>query len=121
VPDGKTSSDLVFGLAFLGQDGGRYCDVFFDRIKQAQGTLGVNLSRLLGTVAAHELGHLLLGSHAHSNAGIMSAMWGMENLRHIDMGDLLFNREQALRMQGRLGEDGVRFVNVSARRGKIDF
>jgi hypothetical protein len=119
VPDGKTSSDLVFGLAFLGQDGGRYCDVFFDRIEQAQGKLGVKLSDLLGTVAAHELGHLLLGSHAHAYAGIMSRVWGMENLHQLNMGNLLFSRDQVSHMKGRIRDDEVKFVSVNTKLGKI--
>ena len=60
VPTGKTSSDLVFGLAFLDERGvGKYSDVFLDRIEEACAESGADLSRLLGAVAAHELGHLL--------------------------------------------------------------
>lgn len=108
VPDGKTSTDLVFGIAFLGPSGeGKYADVFFRRIEAAFGSNAQNISRMLGTVSAHELGHLLLGSHAHSGAGIMMASWGAETVCRVEMGSLLFTRDQAALMRARVGGNGV--------------
>lgn len=116
VPTGKTSNDLVFGLTFLAQDGtGRYSDVFFNHLEDAHRKLGTNLSRLLGTVAAHELGHLLLGSHAHSHMGIMRPRWEKETLRQIGMGNLLFTREQACLMKARIERNDVRLVGLGTR------
>ena len=104
VPHGNTRTDLVFGEAFLGEDGsGKYADVFFDRIQAASGPSEPDTAQLLGAVAAHELGHLLLGSRAHSRAGIMQPVWERECLRRIWMGSLLFTREQARSIQLRFG------------------
>jgi len=104
VHHGLTRTDLVFGEAFLGEDGtGKYTDVFFDRIEAASGTPQPDTAQLLGAVAAHELGHLLLGSQAHSHAGIMQPVWEKECLRRIWMGSLLFTRDQARSMQLRFG------------------
>ena len=101
VPTGNTRSDFVFGEAFLGEDGrGQYIDVFFDRLSQTQGD--VDLALLLGAVSAHELGHLLLGSHAHSQIGIMEPRWKMDSVRRIGMGMLMFTPEQARRMKTRI-------------------
>jgi hypothetical protein len=119
VPTGKTSSDLVFGLAFLDEDGrGKYGDVFYNRIAEAHHESGANLSLLLGTVAAHELGHLLLGSHAHSYAGVMTPVWRGDVLRRMDMGRLLFTPEQASVMKARIGGQEMSLVSVggSARK-----
>jgi len=103
VPDGKTRTDTVFGEAFLGEDGsGKYADVFFNRVQAAAAVPGLNSSQLLGAVTAHELGHLLLGSRAHSASGIMEPVWEQECLRRIWMGSLLFTREQAQLMQRRV-------------------
>jgi hypothetical protein len=103
VPTGKTSSDSVFGVAFLGEDGrGKYGDVFFDRIQNAGRTFGAPVARLLGAVSAHELGHLLLGFRGHSNVGIMAPMWGEESLREVGMGTLLFTPEQSKLMRSRI-------------------
>lgn len=93
VPQGRTYSDFVFGEAFLGPDGkGAYADVFFNRLRQASERS--NLAQLLGAVSAHELGHLLLGSHSHALIGIMQPTWGPESLRRISMGNLTFTSEQ---------------------------
>jgi hypothetical protein len=70
---------------------------------------------LLGTVAAHELGHLLLGSHAHSSIGIMTPHWEPETLRRMNMGGLLFTREQASRMQERIRHNDLRLAGFARR------
>lgn len=103
VPDGKTGSDLVFGEAFMGEDGsGKYADIFFKRVLAASETPELNTAQLLGAVTAHELGHLLLGSRSHSSMGIMEPVWKKECLLRIWMGSLLFTREQAQAMQRRV-------------------
>jgi predicted Zn-dependent protease len=101
VPMGNTRSDFVFGEAFLGEDGrGQYSDVFFDRLRQAEGD--IDLALLLGAVSAHELGHLLLGSHAHSQVGIMEPRWKSDSVRRIGTGTMMFTPEQARRMKTRI-------------------
>jgi len=101
VPKGMTRSDIVFGEAFLGPDGsGKYADVFFNRLLEARGD--IDIGQLLGAVSAHELGHLLLGSHAHSLIGIMQPLWQPESLRKIAMGNLMFTAEQEKLMRSRL-------------------
>jgi hypothetical protein len=121
VAHGKTSSDAVFGVAFLGTDGsGRYCDVFYDRVEKMHRDGGDSRARLLGTVAAHEIGHLLLGSQSHSAMGVMSAHWRGEELRRVSMGSLRFTSEQASRMRARIGdwqrgEDNVRVARTGSR------
>jgi len=113
VPTGKTSTDSVFGLAFLGQNGsGRYCDVFFDRVEELHRNFGIDKARLLGAIAAHELGHLLLGSHAHTRAGIMEQVWEEASMREVNMGHLLFTREQASLMKARAGREDLRVAGL---------
>jgi hypothetical protein len=126
VAKGKTSSDLVFGLSFLGEDGeGKYSDIFYDPVQQGHRELGADVPTLLGTVAAHELGHLLLGLHAHSYAGIMAAVWNEDALRNLRMGGLRFSDDQAARMRARIrgGERTLVRVTASAGRnmGGLDF
>jgi hypothetical protein len=116
---GRTSSDLVFGVAFLAQDGdGKYSNVFYDRVERAHSDFGAPVSRLLGAVSAHELGHLLLGSHAHSNAGIMTPVWKEEVLRRMEMGSLLFNSDQATRMRTRIRRGERTLVSMGASAGR---
>ena len=104
VAHGKTSSDLVYGSAFLGAQGeGMYCDIFLDRIDRDQ-LAGIDADRLLGTVIAHEVGHLLLGLHAHSAGGLMKSSWGHEEMRRISMGALLFAPDQSSLIRARVRE-----------------
>ena len=99
-------SDFVFGEAFLGPDGkGAYADVFFDRLRQASGM--PNIAQLLGAVSAHELGHLLLGSHSHALNGIMEPTWTSESLRRISMGTLTFTPDQQRSIRSRVGYENV--------------
>lgn len=105
VPRGQTSTDTVFGMAFLGdEDMGKYTNVFYDRIEQLHRDSGASPAGLLGTVAAHEIGHLLLGSNSHSSTGIMAARWEKEELQRLSMGCLRFTPEQASRMRSRIEE-----------------
>ena len=103
VRTGQKVGDSVFGVAFLGEDGrGKYSDVFFDRIAETASGSAVPLAELLAAVSAHELGHLLLGTHSHSVSGIMEARWQKQSLSKIAMGNLYFTHEQSKLMRGRL-------------------
>jgi hypothetical protein len=118
VPTGKTSRDSVFGLSFLGENGrGKYCDVFFNRIEYAHRQFGADTAQLLGAVAAHELGHLLLGSNAHSRSGIMKGVWRSDVLHEISFGNLWFTDGQSLQMRARIESESTpsSFVAVSTR------
>jgi hypothetical protein len=119
VAKGRTSSDLVFGLSFLGQDGaGKYSDIFYDRVQQAHRESGIDAASLMGTVAAHELGHLLLGLQAHSYAGIMAAVWKEKALRNLGLGSLQFSGDQADRMRARIRGGERAMVSARASAGR---
>ena len=62
-----------------------------ERLQEAGVTLGV--------VMAHELGHLLLGSHNHSARGVMKPQWSRDDLMKAYFGGLGFNREQIKRIR----------------------
>jgi len=90
----------VIGNALLDENGtGYYAYAFLDRIQALEGRLGF---ALMGDVFAHELGHLLLGSNAHSVSGIMSAHWDGTELRLISQGSIGFLPSQAHRMKERM-------------------
>ena len=67
----------AYGLAYVVPDINRgwLATVFSDRIDRAATRLGVDTGTLLGLVAAHEVGHLLLGSTYHAEGGLMRADW----------------------------------------------
>ena len=103
VPWSSNFGDTVFGVAFLSPEGdGTYCDVFYDSVEKLHQDWHVNTSRVLGNSIAHEIGHLLLGTNAHSFIGIMAPNWQAEELRRIEMGTLFFTPEQARSIHTRL-------------------
>ncbi len=94
----------MLGLAVQDAEGsGTYCYVFENKLNQISGQLHTNISRLLGYAMAHELGHLLKGSHSHSTTGVMSALWSRYELEQLARGALAFTLEDASLMQVRLG------------------
>ena len=112
VLNGRGFDDTVFGTAYLsGSTAGKYADVFYDRIERMHAIWHTSRAGLLGYVAAHEIGHLLLGSHSHAPIGIMRAHWQAEEIRQISMGSLFFSPQQARQMRTRLeAEDAVRLT-----------
>jgi hypothetical protein len=103
VPWSSKLRESVFGTAFLSAEGqGTYSDVFYDAVERLHKDWHANLSRVLGHVMAHEIGHLLLGTNAHSPTGIMRLRWQGQELHSISMGTLLFTSEQAGTMQAKL-------------------
>jgi hypothetical protein len=53
--------------------------VLFDRVEDSASSHHVSISRVLGQVIAHELGHLLLPVNSHSKRGIMRAVWNLRS------------------------------------------
>jgi hypothetical protein len=93
----RTLGNEVFGIAFVGADGsGQQADVFYAAVNAHRAQ---DRAVLLGAVMAHELGHLLLGSHSHTPTGIMKANWDDEALRLVAAGMASFNTEQAAQMR----------------------
>ncbi len=81
------------GFAAVTEEGGVLATVFFDRIDSLG--KGGDLSGLLGLATAHELGHLLLGSKAHTPAGIMQPRWTRQQLWAAERNNFRFTLEQA--------------------------
>ena len=108
----SSKSDAAFGVAFLAPDGtGRYSDVFWKRAQKLHANSKVDLCGILGSVIAHEMGHLLLGSNAHAISGIMRAHWESEELHRIAMGTLMFLPEQSERMHARIATSKALLVS----------
>jgi len=116
VPWSSQIGDSTFGVAFLSEEGvGAYSDVFYPLAEKLHSDCDASLSRVLGHVMAHEIGHLLLGLHSHSALGIMQPHWKGEALRRIGMGTLLFTAEQARSMRERLATKSEDSMETAAR------
>ena len=103
VPQSKNRTNEVFGAAFLSANGtGCYTDVFYESAVELHSAWNVDVSDILGSVMAHELGHLLLGSNSHAPTGLMRAHWQGEELSRVARGSLLFTAEQSEHMRTKL-------------------
>ena len=93
----------AMGISFQASDGsGCYADLFYEPMEQLHQSDSTDVASLLGHVAAHEIGHLLLGTNSHSAAGIMHAHWTASELASARVGALVFLEKESQRMKARL-------------------
>jgi len=84
------------GIAMPHFGSGDHSGVFWSRVRQTAARNGViDSSDLLGTVMAHEIGHLLLHSTTHSSEGVMRADFRPADLKKAGQRQLKFTPEQA--------------------------
>jgi len=99
----RNLSDITFGISYLSADGsGCYANLFYEQIEEMHKRSRVNLGSFLGDVAAHEIGHLLLGTNSHAANGIMRARWESEELASISAGTLFFSEAESRQMRSKL-------------------
>lgn len=93
----------TMGLSFQSDDGsGCYADLFYEPMEQLHQSDGTDIPSILSHVAAHEIGHLLLGANSHSSAGIMHARWTAEELASARVGGLIFSENESRQMKAKL-------------------
>ncbi|MCP5117208.1 MAG: hypothetical protein GY953_40810, partial [bacterium] len=108
----------IFGAAWIAADKfSTRADIYYDRIEQIvfeklrsagsdrfASLLGsdVCMALVLGTVLAHEMGHLLLGTNSHSDDGIMHPKWNRTDLEDSYLGRQRFTRKEAKRLHATL-------------------
>ena len=98
----------VLGVATLDEKGAGYHGyVFYDRVQKLAEARKLS-DTLRGDVLAHELGHLLLGSTAHSISGLMSGQWSGEGLRRVSEATMFFAPSASRVMRDRIGPSGDR-------------
>jgi hypothetical protein len=77
-------------------------NVFYDRVDSLAQGGSATVPVIVGRAMAHEIGHLLLGPHSHSNKGIMRPFWSGQDLRPVVSPSLLFTQDQSRQMKTRL-------------------
>jgi hypothetical protein len=93
----------AMGVSFQGEDGiGCFADLFYEPMEKLQESDGTNVATLLGQVAAHEIGHLLLGTNSHATAGIMQARWTADRLTGPALARMVFLDRESQKMKERL-------------------
>jgi hypothetical protein len=89
-------SALGFALT---ADKGTCATIFYGRVERLAKGRPEATAQLLGYVAAHEIGHVLLGSNSHSSSGMMGAPWNQDDLKRIRVGLLRFAADEEERMR----------------------
>lgn len=74
---------------------GELATVFIDRTRRLADDLGIDHRVLLGRTIAHELGHLLLATATHGNAGLMREIWSRDELLGARRNDWVFDPHDA--------------------------
>lgn len=96
-------TESTMGISYLSaDDSGCYVDLFYEPVKELHNSSHVSVASILGHVAAHEIGHLLLGTNSHASSGIMRAQWQSGELASVRKGRLLFSDKESRQMRGRL-------------------
>ncbi len=103
IVDGAMAAQVPCPRAVMGFVVPSSAFVCFDHVK-AVVPEHLSLAVVLGHVMAHELGHLLLGEGHHSTQGLMTGTLGLLHLALACRGGLLFEKQDAERIRGRLQE-----------------
>jgi hypothetical protein len=95
---------LVLGEAFIDTNArdAVLATIYVDRVERMAELSETDGTLLLGRAIAHEVGHLLLGTTAHSSAGLMRAKWSSGDIRRNHIADWILTREDAAAIRRRL-------------------
>ena len=100
-PPATLSGDAL-GYALLThapRSDGSYAAVSWPVVRQLADSMEIEPGTVLGAAIAHELGHLLLNSHAHSHDGVMAGRLRPPELIRAARGELRFEDQQAEAMR----------------------
>jgi hypothetical protein len=96
------AEDRVGFAARAANGDGRLVYVIYDRVERLTGGNGVRRASMLAFAIAHEIGHLLLPSNAHSHIGIMRAEWARADLQLAQRELTFFTPRQAEQVRNRI-------------------
>ena len=101
--EGRGDLPRALGVSVVESGRGVLATVFLDLVEPVAGRTGAGLHTLLGRAIAHEVGHLVLGTNAHSATGLMHEIWTDLELGRNDHRDWRFEPgERALLREARL-------------------
>ena len=92
---GEASIDTSAGAGVL-------ATIYVDRVERIAALSETDATVLLGRAIAHELGHLLMATNAHSASGLMRAKWTTSDLRRDQMTDWLLTTDDGESIRRRL-------------------
>jgi hypothetical protein len=84
-----------------GPRGGVLATVFLDLVESVANRTGIDVHLLVGRAIAHEVGHLVLATRAHSATGLMREVWTDRELGRNDRHDWLFGADERVVLRER--------------------
>lgn len=75
--------------------------IYIDRVNWMAEQAGVDAGALLGRAIAHELGHLLMATGAHSSNGLMRPVWSQSEIRRRQIDDWIFRPREIAAIKAR--------------------
>jgi hypothetical protein len=93
-PKIKNMRSPALGASVADESGGAYGSVFLSTIKDQARSANVPWNVVAAYATAHEIGHLLLGSNAHTRTGVMKAAWDAKDMSAMYQNGVHFTREQ---------------------------
>jgi len=94
-----------------------YAGVSYPAVEDVASGLEADVSDVLGATMAHEIGHILLGSKAHSRSGVMSSRLQKAEVRMAGRGELRFTAKQAERIRRELMRRGAQYARFLPQPG----
>ena len=102
APAVNDSTSLGYSFVDVGRKAGTLATVFGDRVRAMARLAGADDGELLGRAMAHEIGHLLLGTHDHTRSGLMRGRWDVRDLQRNQPWDWTLSRTDAKTMRDAL-------------------
>jgi len=90
APAAAAAGVLGCALIDVRTGSGTLATIYGDRVTLVAERTGVDEATLLGRAVAHEIGHLLLGTAQHTDAGLMRAFWSDLELQRGSAADWTF-------------------------------
>jgi hypothetical protein len=99
APAAIDPASLGFSFVDVDRRAGTLATVFADRIRLTARIAGVDEGELLGRAMAHEIAHLLLGTHDHARSGLMRGRWDARDLQQNQPWDWMLSRNEGATMR----------------------
>ena len=90
---------LGYSLVDTKAGAGTLATIYVDRVAWLANETETDMPTLVGLATAHEIGHLLLGTNAHSSTGLMRAIWSRAELQRSAATDWRCGRSEGARMR----------------------
>jgi hypothetical protein len=99
---GAEPKSLGFSYVDVNQRAGTLATVFAERVRALAAIAHADEGELLGRAMAHEIAHLLFGTHEHAHAGLMRGTWTSIELGRNQPTDWMLSRDEAVRLRAAL-------------------